>query len=167
VRVLAIADGNSVPAWNANVLKGCPDLDALAGGFTLHPYGNAWRARIDGAIAALATAAKITNLAGRLQVTEWGLSSDNGRLLSDNYGWNKAMSYSEAASTLKSVLAAMRSVYGERIGAFYLYQAHDQYGTGTQTGREAYFGALQSNGADKGAYTAEVKAEIAAARLVA
>ena len=56
----------------------------------------------------------------------------------------------------------MQSRYGSRLGAFFLYQAHDQYATGTRTGREAYFGATQSNGAAKGAYTAEIKSELAA-----
>jgi hypothetical protein len=56
----------------------------------------------------------------------------------------------------------MESRYGSRLGAFFLYQAHDQYASGTQSGREAYFGSLQSNGAPKGAYTTEVKADLAA-----
>ena len=28
-----------------------------------------------------------------LWITEWGLSTDNGRCLSDNYGWDKCMTY--------------------------------------------------------------------------
>ena len=72
------------------------------------------------------------------------------------------MSYSTAASALHSALAGMQRRYGSRLGAFYLYQAHDQYASGAQNGREAYFGALQSNGAAKGAFTSEVKADLAA-----
>jgi hypothetical protein len=71
------------------------------------------------------------------------------------------MTYSSAASTLHSVLSGMQTRYGSRIGAFFLYQAHDQYATGATTGREAYFGALQTNGAAKGAYTTEAKANLA------
>ena len=95
-------------------------------------------------------------------VTEWGLSTDNGRCLSDNYGFDKCMTYDTAATTLRATISGMQSRYGNRLGAFFLYQAHDQYATGTQTGREAYFGSEQSNGAPKGAYTTEVKNKLAA-----
>ena len=56
----------------------------------------------------------------------------------------------------------MHTRYGNRLGAFFLYQAHDQHASGSQTGREAFFGATQSNGAAKGAYTTEVKSQLAA-----
>jgi hypothetical protein len=163
VRLLAIADGNSVPAWNTNVAKGAggaQTLDGLAGGFTIHPYGNQWRARIDGTIGALG-AVGIRDLTNRLQITEWGLSTDNGRTLSDNYGWNKAMNYDEAAHTLHDVAGQLEALYGGRLAQFFLYAAHDLYPSGTQTGRESYFGALQSNGTTKGAYTTEAMAQLA------
>ena len=56
----------------------------------------------------------------------------------------------------------MLSTTAAASAAFYLYQAHDQAATGTQTGREYYFGALQQRGQAKGAYTTEVKADLAA-----
>ena len=68
-----------------------------------------------------------------IDVTEWGLSSDNGRCLENNFGFNACMTYSEAASTLASNVAAMRAKYGSRLGGFYLYQAHDQKPTGGST----------------------------------
>lgn len=163
VRLLAIADGNSVPAWNANVAKGAGSaqtLDGLAGGFTLHPYGNQWRARIDGSIAALA-AVGIVDLTNRLQITEWGLASDNGRTLSDNYGWNKAMTWEEAAQTLHDVVGQLEALYGGRLAQFLLYAARNLYPFGASTGRESYFGALGSNGESKGAYTTEAMAQLA------
>jgi hypothetical protein len=145
-------------AWVQNMFKAVPTLGGLAAGWTIHPYGPNWATRIDSTVNSTRTAGS-PDLP--IWVTEWGLSSDNGRCLSDNYGFNRCMTYSEAASTLHSALAGMKSRYGLRLGAFFLYQAHDQYATGTQTGREAYFGATQSNGAAKGAYTTEVKADLA------
>jgi hypothetical protein len=71
------------------------------------------------------------------------------------------MTYQEAASTLAATVAAMRARYGTRLRAFYLFQARDQRPTGTSSDREHYFGALQSNRASKGAYTAEVQALLA------
>jgi hypothetical protein len=145
-------------AWVQNMFRAVPNLGDLAAGWTIHPYGPNWANRIDSTVNSTRTAGA-RDLP--IWVTEWGLSTDNGRCLSDNYGWNKCMTYGEAATTLHSVLAGMLTRYGTRLGAFYLYQAHDQYASGTQTGREAYFGALQSNGTGKGAFTTEVKGNLA------
>jgi hypothetical protein len=145
-------------AWMTNLMRAAPTLDDLVAGWTVHPYGPNWAARIDSTInSAKAAGARDVPI----WITEWGLSSDNGRCLSDNYGFNRCLTYSAAATTLHNALAGMQSRFGSRLGAFFLYQAHDQYATGTQSGREAYFGALQSNGAAKGAYTTEVKANLA------
>ncbi len=146
-------------AWVVNMFRAVPDLGDYAAGWTIHPYGPNWATRIDSTVNSTAAAG---SPARPIWVTEWGLSSDNGRCLSDNYGFDKCMTYDAAATTLHSALAGMESRYGSRLGAFFLYQAHDQYATGTQSGREAYFGAQQSNGAPKGAYTTEVMADLAA-----
>jgi len=146
-------------AWVVNMFKAVPDLGSRAAGWTIHPYGPSWKTRIESTISS-------TKAAGSpdlpIWVTEWGLSTDNGRCLSDNYGWSKCLTYAQAATTLHAALTGMLSTYGSRLGAFYLYQAHDQAATGTQTGREYYFGALQSRGQAKGAYTTEAKADLAA-----
>jgi hypothetical protein len=157
---LIVQGDNAVNAtsWMTNVMRAVPTLDDLIAGWTVHPYGPNWATRIDSTINSARTAGA-RDLP--IWITEWGLSTDNGRCLSDNYGWNKCMTYSSAASTLHSVLSGMQTRFGSRLGAFFLYQAHDQYATGTQAGREAYFGTLQSNGSAKGAYTTEVKANLA------
>jgi hypothetical protein len=160
VGLLAIGD-NAVnqSAWMVNMFKAVPDLDDYVSGWTIHPYGPNWATRIDSTINSAKTAGS-RDLP--VWVTEWGLSTDNGRCLSDNYGFDKCMTYDTAATTLHATLAGMQSRYGSRLGAFFLYQAHDQYASGTQSGREAYFGSTQSNGAAKGPYTTEVKSELAA-----
>ncbi len=160
VGLLAIGD-NAVnqDAWVVNMFKAVPDLGSRAAGWTIHPYGPNWKTRIDSTI-------NSTKAAGSpalpIWVTEWGLSTDNGRCLSDNYGYGKCLTYAQSATTLHTALTGMLSTYGSRLGAFFLYQAHDQAASGTQTGREYYFGALQSRGQAKGAYTTEVKADLAA-----
>jgi hypothetical protein len=160
VGLLAIGD-NAVnqSAWVVNLFKAVPDLDDYVAGWTIHPYGPNWATRIDSTVNSTRTAGS-RDLP--VWVTEWGLSTDNGRCLSDNYGFDKCMTYDAAATTLRATLAGMQSRYGNRLGAFFLYQAHDQYASGSQTGREAFFGATQSNGAAKGAYTTEVKGALAA-----
>ncbi len=146
-------------AWVQNMFKAVPNLGSLVAGWTIHPYGPTWATRIDSTVSS-------TQAAGSpdkpIFVTEWGISTDNGRSLDDNYGYDTSMTYSAAATTLHTALTGMEARYGSRLGGFFLYQAHDQYATGTQSGREAYFGALQSNKAPKGAYTTEVKADLAA-----
>jgi hypothetical protein len=160
VGLLAIGD-NAVnqDSWMKQMLKAVPNLADLVNGWTIHPYGPTWATRIDSTINS-AKAGGARDLP--IWITEWGLSTDNGRCLSDNYGFDKCLTYDAAASTLRSALSGMQARYGRRLGAFFLYQAHDQYASGTKTGRESYFGALQSNGATKGAYTTEMKAAIAA-----
>jgi hypothetical protein len=51
----------------------------------------------------------------------------------------------------------MRARYGSELRAFYLYQAQDLGTSGGSSDREQYFGALQSTGTRKGAYTAEIE----------
>jgi hypothetical protein len=146
-------------SWVSNMLKAVPDLGDLADGWTIHPYGPNWASRIDSTISSAKAAGSPDK---PIWVTEYGLSSDNGRCLSDNYGWDKCMTYDEAASTLHTVLTGMQDRYGDRLGALYLYAAHDLYATGTQSGREAYFGALRLDKTPKGAFTTEVKNDLAA-----
>ncbi len=160
VGLLAIGD-NAVnqDAWVVNMFRAVPDLGSYVSGWTIHPYGPNWAARMDSTV-------NSTKRAGSpdlpIYITEWGLATDNGRCLDDNYGFDKCMTYDEAATTLRATLAGMHSRYGRRLGAFYLYQANDQNATGTSSSREKYFGALQQLGATKGAYTAEVMANLAA-----
>jgi hypothetical protein len=159
VGLLAIAD-NAVngTAWVANMFRAVPNIDDQVAGWTVHPYGPNWASRIDSTVNSARTAGARDV---PIWITEWGLSTDNGRCLDDNYGFDRCMTYAEAATTLRNVLTGMTGRYGSRLAAFFLYQAHDQHATGVSTGRERYFGALQSNAAAKGGYTTEVKATIA------
>ncbi len=161
VGLLAQGDsGGSGPEWANNMFKAVPNLGQLVAGWTIHPYGPEWQSRIDNLIST--TQADGAPNTVPVYVTEWGLDTDNGHCLEYNFGWNKCMTYSEAASTLGSAVSAMRSRYGSRLAALYLYQAHDQAPTGTSTSLESSFGALQSNGSPKGAYTTEVQSLLSA-----
>jgi hypothetical protein len=157
VGLLAQADdgdtGNSI--WVENMFKAVPNLGQMVAGWTVHPYGPEWETRIDALISQ--TQAAGASISIPIYVTEWGLASDNGRCLSDNYDWNKCMTYSEAATILGSTVSEMHARYGSRLRAFYLYQAQDLAESGASTDRDEYFGALQYGGAPKGAYTTEVK----------
>lgn len=162
VGLLAQADdgGSGSSEWVKNMFLAVPELGKIAGGWTIHPYGPKWESAINRMISQTSSVGAPSTVP--IFVTEWGLATDNGRCLSDNYGFNKCMTYQEAATTLESNLAGMRSRYGTRLAAFYLFQARDQSESGASTERESYFGALQSDEAPKGAYTTAVESLLTA-----
>ena len=162
VGLLAQADdGDSGSSeWVRNMFRAVPNLGQMVAGWTIHPYSPEWQTRIDRMLSQLQAAGAPSTTP--IYVTEWGLSTDNGRCLEDNYGYNPCMTYQEAATTLQSTVSTMRARYGARLAAFYLFQARDQRATGTSTEREGYFGALQSNEQPKGTYTTAVQSLLSA-----
>jgi hypothetical protein len=161
VGLLAQGDsGGDGPEWANQMFKAVPNLGQLVAGWTIHPYGPEWQSRIDNLISTTQADGAPSTIP--IYITEWGLDTDNGRCLEFNFGWNKCMTYSEAAGTLTATVSGMRARYGGRLAGFYLYQAHDQKPTGTSTELEAYFGAVASNGAAKGVYTPVVESLLSA-----
>ncbi len=78
-------DANINPSpWVRDMHAAVPNLGNLAAGWTVHPYGprSRWEPRI---------ARLISQTAGvgwpalPIFMTEWGISTDDGRSLSDNY----------------------------------------------------------------------------------
>jgi hypothetical protein len=158
VSLLAQADdwtGDWVNAMYAAV----PNLDDYVGGWTIHPYGTNWKARLQDLI--VQTAAHGAPSSIPIDITEWGVATDGGNCLDDNYGLNKCMSYQEAANAVTNTEQAMRAQLGGRLGMFMLYQVHDQSASGSSNDREAYFGALQAGLQSKGAYTTAVQSLMA------
>jgi hypothetical protein len=164
VGLLAQADDGDTGSstWVDNMFHAVPNLGQMVIGWTVHPYGPDWQTRIDALLSQ--TQANGAPASIPVYITEWGLATDNGRCLSDNYGWNACMTYQEAANTLGSAVGAMRARYGSRLRALYLYQAQDQSAPGTSTDREQYFGSLQNDGSSKGPFTAEVESLLKANR---
>jgi hypothetical protein len=162
VGLLAQGDPGNAPgtSWMDNMFKAVPNLGQLVAGWTVHPYGPNWQSIMNEVVSSAKADGAPSSIP--LDVTEWGLSTDNGRCLESNYGFNACMTYQEAATTLESTIKAMRADYGSRLAAVYLYEAHDLKPTGASTEREAYFGALQSNEAPKGAYTTAVESLLSA-----
>jgi hypothetical protein len=160
VGILAVGDQYSgYTTWINAMFDAVPNLADYVAGWTVHPYGPNWRIPMDNMIAAMHTRGAVDK---PLYATEWGLSSDNGRCLSDNFGFDKCMTYDTAASTLQSAIAAMRARYGSRLASVYLYSTSDLKPTGTSVDREMYFGALKSDKSAKGAYTSAVTALLTA-----
>ncbi len=161
VGLLAQGDaGNANSAWVENLFKAVPNLGELVAGWTIHPYGPEWRGRLETLIQQ--TAAQGAPSTIPIDVTEWGLSSDEGHCLTENYGWNACMSYQEAGEALSETASEMRQMLGSRLDMFMLYQVRDQEATGAGNQRESYFGALQHELQPKGAYTTAVKSLLSA-----
>jgi hypothetical protein len=163
VGLLAQADDANTgsSAWVDGLFDAVPGLGKRVAGWTIHPYGprEKWAPRMDRLVAQTASRGARSSIP--IYVTEWGLSTDGGRCLSDNYGWDRCMTYAAAATTLKTELAEMRARYGSRLRAVFLYQARDQTASGTSSNREHYFGALRSDLTDKGPYSATVRSLLA------
>ena len=137
--------------WMKEMFAAVPNLGSYIGGWVSHPYGTQWKYKLENIIKQSAEHGASSSLP--IDITEWGVASDNGRCLSENYGYNPCMSYQEAAETLRSVTGAIRSYLGPRLGLYLFYQARDQAVSGASTEREGYFGLLQHALQLKGAYT--------------
>jgi hypothetical protein len=160
VGMLAQGDaGNAGSTWISNMFKAVPNLGQYVAGWTIHPYGPGWRSRFEALIAETAAQGAPSNIP--IDVTEWGLSTDNGQCVTENYGWNACMTYDEAGEVLTRTVSEMRQMLGSRMGLFMLYQVRDKVAPGASNDREEYFGALQHELAPKGAYTTAAQALMA------
>jgi hypothetical protein len=159
VGMLAIGDdgGTGSENWLNGMFKAVPDLGTRIIGWTAHTYGPKpnWQPMIDHMISWTQAHGAPSSLP--IYVTEFGFSSDNGTCLSNNYGWNPCLTYTQAAEDLSSDVSEFLSTYGSRVAAMMLYEVSDLSPTRTTTEREQYFGTFQSNGSPKGAYTEMVK----------
>ena len=148
-------DGNTGSGWIGDCAGAAPAVVTGAAGWTIHPYGprDRWEprlARVETELGAVGVPA-----AARLFVTEWGVSSDNGAALSDNYGFPVNLTYAQAGDAIRSNVTAMLARF-PRIAVFTDYQAHDQLPSGTGQ-REHYFGALRSDQSDKPGLSDDVR----------
>jgi hypothetical protein len=149
--------------WVDGMFSAVPNLNTLVGGWTVHPYGPKGRygPKLDQMVK---DTAKHGDTTVPFYATEYGISTDNGHCLSDNYEWPTCLTYAEAALDLRTSILDMRATYGSRLAAVMVFQQMDRADPGASSNRESYFGIYQHNGAPKGAYTAEVQAEIATYR---
>jgi hypothetical protein len=165
VGLLAQADdgGSGSAAWVDGMFAAVPNLGDLVDGWTVHPYGprERWKPKLDRLVAQ--TAAHGAPASIPIDVTEYGISSANGTPLTDNYGWPTNLTYAQAAAALDSAISGMLAdpVFGKRLRLFLIYAAHDLRAPGASSDREASFGVLQNDLDAKGAYSTEVKEQLA------
>ncbi|HXP38571.1 MAG TPA: hypothetical protein VN817_12475 [Solirubrobacteraceae bacterium] len=157
VELLAQASdgGSGSPVWVDEMFAAEPDLLSYVGGWTIHPYGPNGAAEMSRMIADLAQHGD-TSLP--IDITEWGIASDNGRALSENYGFPVNLTYAKAGTLLSEWAAKYRAQCDGRLRDFVVYQVRDQQKTGASKSREAYFGALEHEDQRKAGYTEAVEA---------
>ena len=143
--------------WINGMYAAVPDLTKYVAGWTMHPYGgreyNEYRFR-----ALIKQAAEHGASSIPIDVTEWGVTTDNGRCLEYNDGLNPCMTYQEAGQEVRSSLAWMKEMLGSKLAMFIFYQTGDQAPSGVTTNWQDYFGALQHEGQPKGPFTEAVEA---------
>jgi hypothetical protein len=153
--------GNS--QWVDGMFSAVPNLNQIVGGWTVHPYGP--KSRYGPVFSnMISSLAKHGDTSKPFFATEYGLSTDNGRCLSDNYQWPKCLSYADAAADLHAGIADMHATYGTRLAELMIYEQRDVSKSGSSGDREGYFGAYQNNFAPKGAFTSEILNELATYR---
>jgi hypothetical protein len=161
VGLLAQADdgGTGSANWVDAIFDAVPNLGQLVDGWTVHPYGpqGTWKPKLDRLIAQ--TAANGAAATIPIDITEYGISSNDGVALTDNYGWPVNQSFAQAGAALEATVAGMRAdpAIGPRLRMFLLYAAHDLSASLGSNNRERFFGAMTLGLGEKGAYTAEVR----------
>lgn len=139
----------------AEIKATVPDIARYADGVKIHPYSSA-AARIATMYSQLATLGFPPDVP--VWVTEYGISTANGRRLDGNYDQPLALTYAEAAARVRPAYDAIRSLV-RNLAVFVWYQDIDQgEPTSTSTGREAWFGVFRRDATPKGEFTAAVKA---------
>ena len=150
VGLLIQMDDNDGWNWVDGLYQGVTNLHTYARGWTVHPYGPSGVAKVSRMSSQ--AAAKGWGTSVPWYFTEWGLSTDDGLLISnDNYGFSRTMTYTQAATQLTASVAEYRSLWGTRLKQFLYYMVIDGAAHGANTGvnRESYFGLLKSDGTDK------------------
>jgi hypothetical protein len=154
---LLVQDDDRSGDWMNGMYAAVPELTQYVAGWTMHPYGgreyNEYRFRDLMQQAAEHGASSVP-----IDVTEWGVSTDNGRCLEYNDGLNPCMTYQEAAQEVRNSFAWMKEMLGSKLAMFIFYQTGDQAPSGVTTNWQDYFGALQHEGQPKGLVTEAVEA---------
>lgn len=159
-------DGNTGSGWVDAMFTAVPDINNWVAGWVVHPYGPQPSSKMTTAVTRLEAHSVDLTQKG-IWITEFGVASDDGRSLSDNYGFPLNLTYSQAATTMTTATNDLLNRYPNKIRAFTLYASRDQgvHGSDTSNDRELWFGANIRGANDawsrKGAYTTAVEAFIA------
>jgi hypothetical protein len=153
--LVELDDGNTGSStWIDNTLvAGGPDLIALMHGPVIHAYGPAWQTHVSRDVGFL----RAKGVTQPYYMTEWGISTDNGTQLYDNYGFPKNLTYDAAASLLTANVEKMAQDTAA-IHQVLIYKVNDDGQSSASGDREDYFGLKRTDGSSKGSLTAAATA---------
>jgi hypothetical protein len=160
VGLLSVAEDYAGGRWFDAMYSAVPNFDQYVSGWIIHLYGSGWRQKAAASRKYVADHGAPASIPW--DVTETGISTDNGKCLDDNYGWDSCMSFATAGSTLHTMIAQMRADFGTHLRSLDLYRVRDLQPSGATNGREDYFGLQTLDLHDKGGYTAQARTELAA-----
>ncbi len=155
--VVAVGDSaNRSHRPGLQVMKAMKAIGARPRAVQFHPYGPNYMNRLGDVRRDLAEVGWSDTA---IWATETGVSTDDGRTVyqgssPNNYGWNTAMTYAEAAKTVTKIVTDLKA---NGVARVILYMGTDYAAHGGSSEREKYFGLTTSTGADKGAYTPAVR----------
>jgi Ni/Co efflux regulator RcnB len=156
VGLLAIGDngGSGTSQWVDGMFSAVPDLKNHIAGWTMHPYGpqSRWQPIMDKVVS---DTAKHGDTTLPFFITEYGISTNNGACLDSNYTWPTCMTYQQAADGMTGSINAMRARYGSRLRDMFIFEQRDM--ANDPNGREANFGAIKSDGSQKGVFTTTIR----------
>jgi hypothetical protein len=144
-------DGNSGSSvWVNEMYAQVPELHKYISAWTIHPYPstttNASAVRIERMYSQVGAHG---GSGVSVDVTEWGVPTDNGNTLNDG----THLTYAEAATFATGSYNALKAAAGTKLRQFIIYQVRDQRPPGSGSEREWYFGALQRELGNKGEWT--------------
>ena len=127
-------DGNcGCATWVNAMHTAVPNLGTMVAGWTVHPYGprSRWEPRVDRLIAQTGA---YWSSSIPIDITEYGMATDNGRTLTDNYDWPTNQTYQQAADAVTLTVNQMvaKPGFGSRLRLFTYFQGHDQQPSGKQ-----------------------------------
>ena len=153
--------GSGSSNWVDTMFGSEPTLDDHVGGWTVHPYGQraAWEGKLD----RMTTYLDVNVAADEsipFDITEYGITTDDGNVLDETSGWSNNLTYASAATNLTDTYEDLTAEF-PRVRDFMVFSAQDNAAHGATNDGQAYFGSLKSDGSSKGAVTPAVQAIMA------
>ncbi|MBJ7332654.1 MAG: hypothetical protein JHC95_22360 [Solirubrobacteraceae bacterium] len=138
------------------VMKAMKAIGTRPGAVQFHPYGPGYANRL---VQVREDLAAVGWSDTPIWASEVGVSTDDGRTMlqggtPNNYGWNTAMTYAEAANVTEQIVTGLKTAGVARV---VLYMGTDYRAHGETSEREHYFGLTTSTNGEKGALSAKAR----------
>ena len=150
--------GSGANTWVKEMYAAVPNLHEYVSGWVGHLYksevGGKVNVRLENLINQLHELGGAGADALPIDITEFGVTTDNGNTLSDG----TKLTYAEAKTLLEAQVNEIKTIAGARLRNMSYFQTRDQKKPGEAgENREWYFGALTHANAEKTGYSPYIK----------